>query len=288
MVKVAIITGSTRGIGRHIALELARHGYHITVTGKSLKGTKRLPGDIYSVAEEIRKLGQEALPCHLDLRDEKTIENCVKQTIKKWNRVDVLINNASALWWTSVLDTPKSRYDLINNINSRGSFLMSRQVIPHMMKSGKGFIINLSPPITLDNTNTMAFSLKDLKNKTAYMISKLGMTLSALGIAEEFKGKNISSNTLWPLRPIESYALINHKLGNKKLWRKPQIISDCILHILKEDPIHFTGRQLIDEYYLQTKGVQRFEKYNCEKGSMPPLLNSLQSSWKVGKSKSKL
>lgn len=283
--KVAIVTGSTRGIGRKIALELAKHGYHITVVGKTTQGTKKLPGDIYSVSEEIRKLGQEALPYQLDIRDEKGIKDCVKQTYLKWNRIDVLINNASALWWKNIMNTPHTRYDLINNINSRGAFLMSKEVIPYMLKSGKGFIINCSPPLTLNNTNTLAFNLKDLKNKTAYMISKLGMTLSALGIAEEYKGKGISSNTLWPLRPIESYALINHNLGNKKFWRKPDIISDCILKILQEDPIQFTGQQLLDEYYLQSKGTQCFEKYNCIPNSKPPLLSNTHQFWNAGKSK---
>lgn len=277
MSKVAIITGSTRGIGRVIALELAKNGYNITVTGKTLKGTKKLPGDIFSVANEVKALGQEAIPCQLDLRDAKSIQRCVEKTFQTWGRIDVLINNAGALWWTDVLHTSAKRYDLIHDVNARGSFLMAKEVIPYMLKRGRGHIIHCSPPLTLDQTNILAFSLKDLKNKTAYMSSKLGMTLSAMGIAQEHKG--ISSNSLWPLRPVESYALINHNLGSRQNWRKPTILSECVLRILKEDPYQFTGRQLIDEYYLQSKGVSNFEKYNCVPGNTPPLLNSVHRTW---------
>ena len=145
MNKVAIITGSTRGIGRHLALTLAKNGYNITVTGKSTKSTKNLPGSIYSVADEVSELGSEALPIKLDVRNANEIENCVKQTYDKWGRIDVLINNAGALWWKPIKDTPANKYDLINSINSRASFLMARETIPYMLKNDGGHIINFSP-----------------------------------------------------------------------------------------------------------------------------------------------
>jgi len=270
--KVAIITGATRGIGRQIALSLANNGYNITVTGKTTEGAKKTPGDIYSVSKEIENIGGQAFPLKVDVRDEKNIQNCVLETYDKWGRIDVLINNASALWWRNILDTPTNRYDLINDINSRGSFLFSKECIPHMLKNDGGHIINCSPPL-------FEFKNSHIKGKTAYMISKIGMTLSALGVAEEFRGKKISANTLWPMTPIESYALINHKLGNKKHWRKADIISDCVLEILKEDKNTFTSNQLIDELYLREKGITDFSKYRCDPESEPPKLNDLHQMW---------
>ena len=178
MKKVAIITGSTRGIGKHIALTLAKNGYNIAVTGKSVKSEKKLPGNIYSVSDEIKDLGADAIPIKLDVRNEEEIEKCVRETYNKWGRIDVLINNAGALWWNSIEDTPAKKYDLINSVNSRGSFLMAKETIPFMKKNTGGHIINFSPPIVpIINQGYMP-----LKNKTAYMISKLGMTLGMLEI----------------------------------------------------------------------------------------------------------
>lgn len=283
--KVAIITGSTRGIGRVIALHLAKNGYNITVAGKTTKGTAKLPGDIYSVSDEIKTLGSDALPFMLDVRNDSLIKKCIKNTYEKWGRIDVLVNNAGALWWEKIIDTPTNRYDLINMVNTRASFLMSKEVIPYMEKNGGGHIIHCSPPLTINNTNTLAFSPGDLKGKTAYMISKLGMTITSMGIAQEYENTGIASNTLWPFRPIESYALINNNLGMRKHWRKASIIADCVLHILGENKNTFTGNQLIDEIYLKKKGVTDFSKYNCVKNSVLPKLNDLHPMWKVGKSK---
>lgn len=281
--KVAIITGSTRGIGRQLALDLARKGYNITVTGKTIESTQNLPGNIYSVSEEVKDIGVDALPYQLDVRYDTQMVNCIKETYDKWGRIDVLINNAGALWWKSILETPNFRYDLINDINSRASFIMSKEAIPYMLKNDGGNIINFSPPFS--NGKELSFNISDLKGKTAYLISKFGMTLGAMGIAEEFRGKGISSNTLWPLRPVESYALINHKLGKKKHWRKSSIISDSVLKILEEDKNTFTGHQLIDEDYLRSKGIIDFDIYNCVPGSRPPKLNDVQEMWNAGKAK---
>ena len=281
MNKVAIITGSTRGIGRHLALTLAKNGYNITVTGKSTKSTKNLPGSIYSVADEVSELGSEALPIKLDVRNANEIENCVKQTYDKWGRIDVLINNAGALWWKPIKDTPANKYDLINSINSRASFLMARETIPYMLKNDGGHIINFSPPIM----SLLIRNYAPLKNKTAYLISKMGMTLGMLGISREYMGYNIACNSLWPLRPVESYALINNNLGDYRSWYKQDIISDSVIHILNEEKMTFTGHQLIDEEYLAYKGVADFTKYRCDPKSEPPKLEEIHHLWETGRAK---
>ena len=144
--KVAIITGSTRGIGRQLALDLAKKGYNITVTGKTTKTVESLPGNIYSVSEEVKDLGVDALPFKLDVRNDIQMIKCIKETYDRWGRIDVLINNAGALWWKSILETPNMRYDLINDINSRASFIMSKEAIPYMLKNDGGNILNFYPP----------------------------------------------------------------------------------------------------------------------------------------------
>jgi citronellol/citronellal dehydrogenase len=277
--KVAIITGASRGLGRAISLGLAKNNYNIVVAAKSVKETKELPGSIYTVSKEIEDLGSNALPIKTDLMKHNDIENLVEKTINKFGRIDVVINNAGALWWKDIENTPIKRYDLINNINSRASFYLSRLCIPHMEKNDSGgHIIMQSPPLSFNNK--LAFPHSMFKNKTAYMISKLGMTMTALGIAEEYKEKNIAANTLWPMTPIESYALINNNLGTKKMWRKQDIIVDSINNIIKEDPTVFSGNQLIDEQYLKSKGITDFTKYQCVPGFEPPKMTEIDHLWK--------
>ena len=275
MNKVALITGATRGIGRSLALSLAKNGYNIVVAGKTVYDTPNLPGTIYSVSTEIEKLGSKALPVKVDLRDSNQIEELVKKTEQHFGRLDLLINNAGALHWRTIIETEVKHYDLINDINSRASFLLSKLCIPLIEKSGGGHIINQSPPLMQGDmlTNT-------IKNKTAYMISKWGMTLGSLGLAEEYRGKGIASNTLWPMTPIESFAVKNNNLGNEKTWRKTDIIVDAVLNIIDEDPNHFTGNQLIDEIYLRSKGVNNFDKYQCVPGFEPPKLIEINDQWK--------
>ena len=278
--KVALITGASRGIGRAIALGLAKENYNIVVASKTTKDTKELPGTIYSVAEEVEKLGVKALPFKLDVRNDQDMKDVVQKTMKEFGRIDVLINNAGALWWKSIEETPIKKYDLINSINSRASFYLSKLCIPEMEKNDGGHIIMQSPPLTVGSS--LAFPVSHFHGKTGYMISKLGMTMTALGISEEYKGKNIAANTLWPMTPIESYALKNHKLGMPKHWRKEDIIVDAVKNIIQEDPVTFSGNQLIDELYLRSKGVDDFDQYQCVPGSEPPRLDNIQHLWNAG------
>jgi len=268
--KVALITGATRGIGKAISLSLARQGYNIVVTGKSIKDTPNLPGSIYSVSNEIEKMGVKALPIKLDVRNHDDIKNTLDLTKKNFGRLDVVVNNAGALYWNSIENTDIKKYNLINDINCRGSFFISKYSIPLMLENDGGHIIMQSPPLP-----TNIREQKVLANKTAYMISKWGMTLGALGIGEELKDKGIAVNTLWPSTAIESHAVINNNLGEPKIWRKPDIIVDTVNEIIKENPDQFTCNQLIDEVYLRGKGYTDFEKYQCVEGYEPPLLSNL-------------
>ena len=265
--RVALVTGSTRGIGANIILKLAQNNYNVVITGKNDLDDEK--GSIYSTQKMVEKYDIETLPIKLDLRNLDSISNCVEQIDKKFGRLDVLINNASALWWTNIEKTNPKRYDLINDINTKGSFYMSRECINLMKRNNYGHIINHSPPLL--NTNDMEV----YKNKTGYMISKFGMSMVALGIAAEFKNTGIAANTIWPMTAIESDAVIKTGLGDRKNWRKPDIISDAIIQMLLENTNYFTGKQLIDEHYLRTKGITDFTKYQCVKGKEPIPLTEL-------------
>ena len=278
--KVAIITGASRGIGRAIALGLAKNHFNIVIASKSLESTDLLPGSINTVAKEVESLGVKSLAVKTNVRNEEANENLINKTLEKFGRIDVLINNAGALWWKDIKKTPVEKYDLINDINSKASYHLSQLCIPHMEKnSDGGHIIMQSPPLTNPLNNQLAFSLSNFKGKTAYMISKLGMTMTALGIAQEFEGKNIAANTLWPMTPIESYALKNYNLGKPEMWRKTDIIVDSILKIVEKDPNHFSGNQLIDELFLRSEGETDFDKYQCVPGSEPPKMADIQEMW---------
>ena len=265
--KVALVTGSTRGIGANIILKLAQNKYNVVITGKNDSDHEK--GSIYSIQKMIEKYNVESLPIRLDLRNIESISNCVQKIDEKFGRLDVLINNASALWWTNIEKTNEKRYDLVNDINAKGSFNISRECINLMKKNSYGHIINHSPPLI----NT--YNMEIYRDKIAYMISKFGMSMVALGIAAEFKNTGIAANTIWPKTAIETDAVIKTGLGDRNNWRKPDIISDAIIEMLQESPYNFTGQQWIDEEYLKTKGITDFAKYQCVKGNEPIPLNEL-------------
>ena len=269
MNKIAIVTGASRGIGRIVSHKLAENGYTVVIAAKSVEENNKLPGTIYSVQKEIKsKYGVESYPVKMNVRNCVEMKNCIDDIVDEFGKIDVLFNNAGALWWENVLKTPPEKLDLIQDVNVRASFILSHLCIPHMINQG-GHIIMHSPPLTESNIN------HTYKNKTGYMISKYGMTMTAMGISEEFWGKGIAANTIWPATPIKSFATKNNNLGTERYWRKPDIIADAILEIVKEDPKKFSGHQLIDENYLQGKGVRDFTKYRCVKNSEPPSLNDI-------------
>ncbi len=252
--RVAIITGASRGIGKALALRLAQEGADVVVAAKSETSTEQLPGSIHETADEVRALGRRALPLKVDVRNEDEIAAMVERTVSEFGRIDILINNAGALWWKPVLETPGKRFDLLMQINVRAAYLCSYYALPHMQKQRWGHIITMAPPMTLQPNPGMV----------AYMISKMGMARLAVGIAEEHREDNIASNSLWPVTPIETAAVINNHLGEREQWRTPEILTDATMAILSQEPSACTGRMLLDEEILREAGVTDFDKYWCE------------------------
>ncbi len=260
--RVAIVTGSSRGIGRALALGLARAGYAVVIAAKSTTSTEQLPGSIYTVSQEIETAGGRALAVPVDVRDADQIEALASKTLQELGRIDVLINNAGALWWQPLVDTPARRFDLVMDVNARAAFLCCRAVLPAMMKQKWGHIINMSPPLDLEM----------VPGRIAYAISKLGMTLLTFGLAEEVRPHNIAVNALWPVTIIESQASINWGLGTPQQWRKPDILVDCVLRLVAKEPASLTGQALLDEDFLRAEGVTDFSRYACVPGTSPPRL----------------
>jgi citronellol/citronellal dehydrogenase len=256
--RVAVITGASRGIGRALALRLAEEGADIVVAAKSEESTDKLPGSIHETAEAVRARGRRALPVKVDVRDEAQIAAIVDKTIETFGRADILINNAGALWWKPVLETPAKRFDLLMGVNVRAAYLASYYVLPHMQQQRWGHIINMAPGIGTEPNPGMV----------AYMISKMGMARLAIGIAAEHREDNIAANALWPVTPIETAAVINNHLGERSQWRSPEIMCDAVMAILRQEPSACTGRQLTDEEILREAGITDFDRYWCE--GQPP------------------
>ncbi|XP_026075133.1 hydroxysteroid dehydrogenase-like protein 2 [Carassius auratus] len=255
------ITGASRGIGKAIALKAARDGANVVVAAKTADPHPKLPGTIYTAAAEIEAAGGKALPCIVDVRDEKQINEAVEQAVQKFGGIDILVNNASAINLTGTLETPMKKVDLMLGINLRGTYLTSKLCIPHLLKSKNPHILNLSPPL---NLNPIWF-----KNHTAYTMAKYGMSMCVLGMAEEFKG-SIAVNALWPRTAIQTAAM--DMLGGSgigKQCRKVEIMADAAYAILK-NPTSFTGQFVIDEDILKKEGIKDFDVYAVEPGH--PLL----------------
>ncbi|KAI7792989.1 hydroxysteroid dehydrogenase-like protein 2 [Triplophysa rosa] len=255
------ITGASRGIGKAIALKAARDGANVVIAAKTADPHPKLPGTIYTAAAEIEAAGGKALPCIVDVRDEKQISDAVEQAVEKFGGIDILVNNASAINLTGTVETPVKKVDLMLGINLRGTYLTSKLCIPHLLKSKNPHILNLSPPL---NLNPIWF-----KNHTAYTIAKYGMSMCVLGMAQEFKG-SIAVNALWPRTAIQTAAmemLVGTEVG--KQCRKVEIMADAAYTILNK-PTSFTGQFVIDEDVLKKEGIKDFDVYAVEPGH--PLL----------------
>lgn len=250
--KTIIITGSSRGIGREIALRCAQDGANLVIVGKSAEEGK-LPGTIYSVAKEVESCGGQALALQVDVRSEEQIENMVTQTINRFGQIDVLINNAGAIQLTPLAQTPPKRLDLMLDINVRSTLLCSHFCIPHLKKNG-GHIVSLSPPIDL--------SSKWFENHVAYTISKYGMSMATIGLAEELKSIPVSVNSMWP-RTLIATAAVDMLMGDdgRQHSRTPAIMADAIYELVNTKPGQISGQHLLDEPFLRSQGYTDFDHY---------------------------
>ena len=258
--KTIFITGASRGIGKAIALRLAKEGANIVVAAKSVTENPKLGGTIYSSAKEIEEAGGKALAVQLDIRDEEQINEAVEKAASHFGGIDVLINNASAISLTPVEQTEPKRFDLMHDINVRGTFFMSRACIPYLKKGSNPHILNLSPPINMD--------IKWFGQHAAYTMSKYNMSMIALGLSVELKKYGIAANTLWPRTTIATAAVQNLLGGDAlmKMSRTPEIIADAVYYILKRSSLECTGNSFIDENILAEEGITDLEPYAVTPG----------------------
>ncbi|XP_046744945.1 hydroxysteroid dehydrogenase-like protein 2 [Diprion similis] len=254
--RTIFITGASRGIGKQIALKAARDGANIVIAAKTADPHPKLPGTIYSAAKEIEAAGGAALPCVVDVRDEAQVISAVENAVKKFGGIDALINNASAISLTRTMDTDMKRYDLMHNINTRGTFLVSKICLPYLLKSPNPHIVNISPPL---NMVPHWFA-----PHVAYTMAKYGMSMCVLGMAEEFKENGVAVNAVWPRTAIHT-AAIEMLTGpdSSNHSRKPEIVADTVYSLLCRDSRSVTGQFFVDEEYLRNEGVTDFTQYAC-------------------------
>ena len=266
--KTLFITGASRGIGREIALRAARDGANIVIAAKSAEPYAKLPGTIYSVAEEVEAAGGKALALQLDVREEDAVREALAHANEHFGRIDALINNAGAIKLTGVQHIELKRFDLMHQINTRAVLLCSQAALPYLKKSA-GHILNLSPPLNLATQWFVQYS--------PYTVTKYGMSMLTLGMSEEFKNYGISVNSLWPQTMIAT-AAIEFQLGSRESFkhaRTPAIMADAAHVILSSSARSLTGRLLIDEAILRENGVSDFEHYRFEPGSKEKLMPDL-------------
>ncbi|MBB4002175.1 SDR family oxidoreductase [Aurantimonas endophytica] len=261
--KTIFMSGGSRGIGLAIALRAARDGANVVVAAKTDSPNPKLPGTIHSAVEEIEAAGGKGLGVVCDIRDEAQVEAAVAAAVERFGGIDICINNASAIALTGTLQTEMKRYDLMNGVNARGTFLVSKTCIPHLKQAANPHILNLSPPLDM--------SAKWFRNHVAYTMAKFGMSMCTLGMAEEFRKDGIAVNSLWPLTAIDTAAVRNVLGGDAmaRMSRSPEIVADAAHAILTRPSREATGNFYIDELVLMEEGVSDFSVYGPQGGGEP-------------------
>ncbi|ARS88456.1 SDR family oxidoreductase [Natrarchaeobaculum aegyptiacum] len=263
----AFITGTTRGIGKAIALALAEQGCNVVSTGKTSEnddyGEERdLEGSIEETAREVEARGAEALPIQLNIRDEDQVEAAAEQAIDHFGEVNIVINNASAIQLIPTEQLPPNRFDLMTDVNVRGTYLVCRAFADHLKSIDRdSWVLTNAPPIEVDRS----------PGSGPYAWSKLGMTFVTLSLAGELSGHDVGCNAFWPVTAIDTRATRHFGLGTEDDWRTPEIVSDTVLEILNRDPAEFTGNALYDEDLLRDAGLEDFAEYNLTEGDPEPL-----------------
>ena len=256
--KTLFITGASRGIGRAIALRAARDGANIAIASKSSVPNPKLPGTIHSVAAEVEAAGGQAIALRCDIREEDEVRAAVAATVDAFGGIDILVNNASAIWLRGTLDTPMKRFDLMQQVNSRGSFLCAQHCLPHLLQAANPHILTLAPPPNLDP--------KWWGPHTGYTLAKMGMSFVTLGLAAEFGPRGVAVNALWPRTVIATDALKMIPGTEPAKCRTPEIMADAAHAIFTSPSREMTGRFLIDDSFLYERGVRDFERYSVEPG----------------------
>lgn len=264
--KVALITGASRGIGKAVALRLARAGCRIVVAAKTTEPHPKLPGTIHTTVADCEALGSAALAVKMDVRDPAQVEAGVAAAVEAFGRLDIVIHNAGALWWKPLADTPVSKFDLVMDVNARGAYALAYAAVPHLKAAGGGHFLTMSPPI--DD--------RLMKGKIAYLISKFGMTMIAKGVAAEHARDNIAGNALWPETAIESAATRNFGFGGPEHWYSADIVADATFEVVRRPPSEQTGQALLVMDVLRAAGVTDFVPYRCVAESEPPVLDALR------------
>lgn len=267
--KRIFITGGSRGIGLAIALRAAADGAKVAIAAKTADPHPKLPGTIFTAAEEINSVGGTALPIQCDIRDEEQIAQAIDKTVSEFGGLDILINNASAINLTPTLATPAKRFDLMFDVNVRGTFLTSQAAIPHLKDSAKAgrnpHILTLSPPLSM--------KAKWFKNHVAYTMAKYGMSMCVLGMSEEFRRDGIAINALWPRTAIDTAALQMIPGIDTAACRKPEILADAAYEILRRPSAECTGNFFVDDEVLASIGITDLDKYSVVPGTKDFLLD---------------
>jgi citronellol/citronellal dehydrogenase len=259
--KTLFVTGASRGIGLAIALRAARDGANIAIAAKTAEPHKHLPGTIYTAAAEIEAAGGKALPLIVDVRDEASVYEAVEKTVAAFGGIDICVNNASAIQLTGTLATDMKRYDLMNQVNARGTYLTSKACIPHLKRAANPHVITLSPPLDM--------SPRWFQGHVAYTMAKFGMSMCVLGMAEEFREDGVAFNALWPRTGIATAAIKFALSGDEgmKQCRTPEIMADAAYAIFNKSSREFTGNFLIDDSFLYAEGERDFDKYRVDPNS---------------------
>lgn len=252
--KTAFITGASRGIGKAIGIRLAQAGANVVIAAKTDKPHPKLAGTIYTAAEEMEAVGGKALPLVVDVREEQIVESAIQQAVDHFGGLDILVNNASAIQLTGTLETKMKRFDLMHQVNYRGTFMTSQKAIPHLLKRDNPHILNLAPPLSLD--------AKWFKGHLPYTMAKFGMSFCTLAMSEEFAKQGLAVNSLWPRTTIATAAV--NMLGGEPMMqasRKPEIMADAAYYILRRPSRDCTGHYFIDDDVLTAEGITDLDQY---------------------------
>ncbi|WP_224269403.1 SDR family oxidoreductase [Haloprofundus salinisoli] len=257
--RVAFITGTSRGIGKALALAFADAGAAVVSTGKTMDEHERLPGTVTRTTEEIRERGGESIALQLDVRDESNVESAIEETVDEFGGIDLLVNNAGAIQFGGVDEIPAKRFDLLMDVNARGAYVTTRAALPHLRESDHAHVVMNSPPTTMEPS----------PGKAAYALSKYGMTFLARSFAHELQSDEVAVNSVWPASAIETEATRHFELGQPEDWRTPQVVVDAMLELVTRDPTACTGNEFYDEELLREAGVSEFSQYAVVEGTDP-------------------